>query len=204
MIAYSDSCGGQNRNINIVCLLLHIVCSDTYSYHTIDHKFMTSGHSYLPNDRDFGGIERARRRTTSVFVPDGWCTLVEGARRVNPFSVRKMQGEDFVSTIINRKKSVDGEKVEWLNIHWVRVEKDCLLAFKYSYTHNDLEPWKSVDLRPKRVGRPSDMAQVILPQLYDGPQPINPAKLRDLRSLLCYIPPIHHGFYEALPADDTE
>lgn len=55
LILYSDSCGGQNRNINMACLLLHIACSDDYSYDSIDHKFMISGHSYLPNDRDFRG-----------------------------------------------------------------------------------------------------------------------------------------------------
>lgn len=30
----------------------------------IDHKFMVSGHSYLPNDRDFGLIKQyAKNRT---------------------------------------------------------------------------------------------------------------------------------------------
>jgi len=63
LILYSDSCGGQNRNIFIVCLLLHIVCSQEFTISLIDHKFMVSGHSYLPNDRDFGSVETARRRT---------------------------------------------------------------------------------------------------------------------------------------------
>ena len=210
LTAYTDSCGGQNRNINIVCLLLHIVCSADYSYTIIDHKFMISGHSYLPNDRDFGGIERLRRRTTSLFVPEEWCTLVEGACRVNPFRVRRMQREDFISTtpltemIVNRKKNVNNEKVEWLNIHWIRVEKACPLSFKYRYTHNDLEPWKLVDLGPKRVGRPVDMGRVTLAPLYDSARPINPAKLRDLKSLLCYIPPIYYSFYDALQSADED
>lgn len=187
---YSDSCGGQNRNIDIVCLLLHIVGSADFSYNVIDHKFMISGHSFLPNDHDFGGIEQASRRTTSLFVPEEWCALVEGTRRVNPFHVRRMQQEEFVSTaeltaaITNRKKNVDGEKVEWLNIHWIQVERACPYSFKYRYTHNDLEPWKSVDLRPKRASRPSDMGRVKLAQLYDSARSINPAKLNDLKSLL--------------------
>ena len=42
LIAYSDSCGGQNHNINFVCLWLYIVCSDENSYNEIDHKFMVS------------------------------------------------------------------------------------------------------------------------------------------------------------------
>ena len=43
-----------------------VVSSFTYSYEVIDHRFMMSGHSYLPNDRDFGGIEKAKWRISAV------------------------------------------------------------------------------------------------------------------------------------------
>ena len=46
LIVYSDSCGGQNRNINIVCLWQHIVSCDDFTFTINDHKFMVSGHSY--------------------------------------------------------------------------------------------------------------------------------------------------------------
>ena len=95
LIAYSDACGGQNRNINVACMWIHIVASSNFSYNVVDHKFMVSGHSYLPNDRDFGSIEKASRRTQHVYVPDDWCTLVEKSRRNNPFHVTKMKIEDF-------------------------------------------------------------------------------------------------------------
>ena len=62
LLLYSDSCGGQNRNIGMVCTLLYIVASREFSYKCIDHKFMVSGHSYLPNDRDFSSIETAKRK----------------------------------------------------------------------------------------------------------------------------------------------
>ena len=62
LILYNDSCGGQNRNINLVCLWMHIVASSDYSITQINQKFMVSGHSYLPNDCDFGSIETAKRQ----------------------------------------------------------------------------------------------------------------------------------------------
>ena len=71
LITYSDSCGGQNRSINIVCLWLHIVAC------------MLSGHSFLPNDRDFGSIELAKKRHPTGYVPDEWYELVRG----NPFVI---------------------------------------------------------------------------------------------------------------------
>ena len=57
LIVYSDGCGGQNRNINIACLWMFVTASPDFSYILVDYKFMLSGHSYLPNDRDFGAIE---------------------------------------------------------------------------------------------------------------------------------------------------
>ena len=149
LIAYSDSCGGQNRNINMVCFWMYVVTNAEFPYAVIDHKFMLSGHSYLPNDRDFGGIEGARRRRATMFTPEDWYTLVQDARRTNRFYVQRMGQAHFVSMeplsklIINRKVTVTGKKVEWLNIHWIRVEKDSPYAFKYRYSNNDLEKWTS-------------------------------------------------------------
>ena len=55
--AFSDSCGGQNRNIGMVCTLLYMVASSDFPFTQIDQKFMMSGHSFLPNDRDFSSVE---------------------------------------------------------------------------------------------------------------------------------------------------
>ena len=40
LVLYSNACGGQNRNINLVCLWMHVVGSTDFSFSTIDHKFM--------------------------------------------------------------------------------------------------------------------------------------------------------------------
>ena len=103
LIVYSDACGGQNRNINIACFWLYIVANPRFSYTSVDHKFMISGHSYLPNDRDFGSIEKENRKTQHIFIPDDWCTLIQNARHKNPFVVTKMSTNDFSS--INNVKS---------------------------------------------------------------------------------------------------
>ena len=137
LIAFSDACGGQNRNINMVCMWLHVVASNEYPYTLVDHKFMVSGHSYLPNDRDFGCIETARRRQEHIFIPDDCYDLVERARRTNPFTVVRMTCTDFISVnrltenITNRKKDMHGDKVEWLRMRWIRVEKDKPYQFSY-------------------------------------------------------------------------
>ena len=70
LIVFSDACGGQNRNINIVCQWMYVVSNSDFAYSVVDHKFMISGHSYLPNGRDFGSIEKANHRTQHIFIPE--------------------------------------------------------------------------------------------------------------------------------------
>ena len=84
LITYGDSCGGQNRNVYVLSMWLHIVASDEFAITVVDQKFMTVGHSYLPNDRDFGSIETERRKRNTVFVPDEWAELILKARRKKP------------------------------------------------------------------------------------------------------------------------
>lgn len=138
LIVYSDACGGQNRNINVACLWLYLVSNKDYSYTTIDHEFMVSGHSYLPNDRDFGFIEKANRHTQSVYTPEEWCTLVETARVKNPFHVQPMRCDDFASLaparseIVYRKMNTLNEKVEWLDIRWIQTRHGSHIRYSTS------------------------------------------------------------------------
>lgn len=172
LITYSDGCGGQNRNIYLVCLWLHIIT-------IVDQKFMLLGHSYLPNDRDFGNIELAKKRKQLIYIPDDWCALVKEARRKNLFSVCKMMSDDFVSikslqsNLVNRKINTHKQLVNWLDIRWIRVTKDQPFQFSYRHSHNALEVWKVVDLSCKAKGRPVDISRVSLPRLYNSPHEIN-------------------------------
>ena len=70
LIAFSDNCGGQNKNHNIIKFWMHII--STTSIAEIDHKFLISGHSYMECDQDFGVIEKSKKRTQYVFIPDDW------------------------------------------------------------------------------------------------------------------------------------
>lgn len=77
IIAYSDACGGQNRNFK-QCLFWLKLLQDT-NINVIDHKFMVSGHSFLPNDRDFGQIEQYAKDRIK-YVPDDWYAMIRRCR----------------------------------------------------------------------------------------------------------------------------
>lgn len=204
LVLYSDSCGGQNRNINLACMWLHVVASDDYSYTTVDHKFMVSGHSYLPNDRDFASIENMKRKTQHIYVPSQWYELVRDCRRQNPFEVLRMKAEDFRSInpvrlcITNRKVNTNKSKVQWLNIRWARFEKSEPFQMKYRFSHNDLEPWKILNLKKRQKGRPRNVGQITLPLLRENPPGLKKNKLTDILSLLDYVPPVYHDYYTQL------
>lgn len=53
---FSDSCGGQNRNIKICLAMLKLVNDPALKTENIDLMYMVPGQSYLPNDTDFGLI----------------------------------------------------------------------------------------------------------------------------------------------------
>ena len=92
LVAYSDSCGGQNKNFYIVCFWVYTILKGWFD--TVNHKFLIPGHTYLPSDRDFAQIEK-HMRESEVYSPSQWFSLVENVRRNNPFVVARMRTNDF-------------------------------------------------------------------------------------------------------------
>ena len=102
--------------------------------------FMESGHSYLPNDQDFGIITKALKRCHAVYSPAEYYKLVVNAKSHKPFEVKEM--DTFISlaglesVIINRKKNVEKEQVRWLKMKWMKFTKGSL-EMEYK---SDFEP----------------------------------------------------------------
>lgn len=92
LIMYSDQCGGQNRNFKMAALCTFLVSCEEYTVDRIDHKFLVSGHSYLPNDQDFGLVEKNKKHYPNVYLPDDWVSVVRETRKKK---VVVMKQEDF-------------------------------------------------------------------------------------------------------------
>lgn len=213
VIAYADTCGGQNRNIKNALFWLHVVQNPTFGVEVVHQKYFVSGHSWMDSDKDFGVIEKAKQRFPNVYVPDDWVNIVKNAKKQKPFVVTKLQQSDLKSVeqlekaVVNRKVDVDGEKVEWLKIHWLcfRREEPKKIFFKYS--SNEDVPFRCIDL--SRIGgarnrRNIDLGALVLTELYPRGRVIAAPKLRDLQSLLQFVPPVHHAFYNHLLGNDNQ
>ena len=198
--AYSDACGGQNRNSKVVLMWMHICLSTAIQ--KIDHKFMVSGHSFLPNDSDFGVIEKVTvKHVNDIHVPEQWYSLIEKCKRGQTYQVVRMQQQDFLSLselakyVTIRKRDVDGNKVEWLKIQHIQIRKEAPLMMYYKYSvQNDL-PFSCVSLSRKVRPLKHDY---VLKSLYNEPRPLSVEKANDLHKLLKYVPPVYHSFYNTV------
>lgn len=140
IITYSDTCGGQNRNINMAALL-SLVTANSSTLHIIDQKFLLPGHTHLECDVDHTKIERAKKFSDiPIMIPRDWYQFVRTVKGKKPFKVIEMKQEQFfsfsnlVSTSLTKKTvDTDGNKVNWFHIRWIRYEKVYgKLQFKYS------------------------------------------------------------------------
>ncbi|CAH1112891.1 unnamed protein product [Psylliodes chrysocephalus] len=64
---FSDACGGQNRNHTLLRFLCALV--QTKRFETINYYTPIRGHSFMPNDRNFGTLKRRIKRLDRVYVP---------------------------------------------------------------------------------------------------------------------------------------
>ena len=91
LIFWSDRCIGQNNNWRMIALMQHLVVGKYFS--SIEQKFMTTGHRFLPCDRDFAVIERAKKGA-KVYIPMHWVEVIANASP-SRFEVCAMGTDDF-------------------------------------------------------------------------------------------------------------
>ena len=123
LVLFSDGCVGQNKNKTFITFLQYLV--ENNFYRKIDHYFLYRGHTFLPNDSDFGLIEKRKKLTKATLVSD-YVTMIEGNRMSQPFVVKTIQTEDILDfkAVAERcmtkstLKSNSGEKISLNDIHW--------------------------------------------------------------------------------------
>ncbi|GFO00523.1 hypothetical protein PoB_002702800 [Plakobranchus ocellatus] len=214
LIAWSDSCGGQNKNKNIIGFWYHLVHVKQI-FKSLEHKFSIPGHTFLPCERDFGVIEKKKKgkhlqctiprdgialwKIPAVYNPEGWYSLVEKAKTNNPFQVVRMRRQDFIDItplkqqLIFKNSAADGSKVKLQKATRIKVSQDNPGNYFIAYSHNVDEAWQEVP-----IGRPG-MQKPVQPQaLYWGRREIAPAKVKDLKALCPFIPVQFKEFYTSL------
>lgn len=209
IIAYSDCCSGQNRNIKLATTFLKLVSTPGSSHKKIDHKFLTSGHTFLPNDADFGVIESSAKKIECIYSHEDWYNIIKKAKKKKPFTVRIMETDEFLSTdvlekaITNRKKDEDGNELNWLQIQWMRFEQSEPYKIQFKYTTEEEVPFRVLNLTKRCRGRPPGIHQFEQRVLYPNGRPVTAKKKADMLALLQYIPPVAHPYYLNLQDEEN-
>lgn len=211
IILISDACGGQNRNIKTTLCLKKILDSWPYDQlKSIEQRFFISGHSYNSCDRCFGVIERQKKVTEMIYVPEHWINIIKQSKKSEPkFVVIKMSRKDFFSCkqlesiTTNRKKSLNKDKVEWLKIQKIVYNRSTPFNLKV-YKYGAIEPIE-VSLRKRgKMAYSATFGNVSFVPLYTQSRPIKRKKYDDLQKLLEFVPSEFHKFYTSLKYEDEE
>lgn len=130
LIMYSDCCGGQNRNYKL-CLILKKILDEHPSLNTIKLRFLQSGHSFLPNDQEFGHYERLIQKQQQIELPSDYVNLMKEAHsHAKKIQVVEMKHNNFVAStplkklVVLRKQTKEKEKVEYMKTHQIKMLKE--------------------------------------------------------------------------------
>lgn len=77
LFLFSDNCPGQNKNHTVIRFLMAL--RDTQRFHKIKHYFPVRGHSFLPNDQDFGVMKRKIKKHDRIYTPDHYYSIMSNA-----------------------------------------------------------------------------------------------------------------------------
>jgi len=205
LIAWSDSCSGQNKNFYILCLWQMLVKNGRFT--TIDHKFPESGHSFMDSDRDFGLIEKRVRAVGNVYSVDQYQDILSQSQIKSKPHVTRMQGNLYDAKglpaalgLKHHKKSTDGVQVPFRDqVRWIRVTTFGSYMFRESFEED--EAWKTVNLLPENCTATEPDASTTV-KIADCCEKITgnvkKSKLDDIVKQLEYIPEAFRFFYTNL------
>ena len=78
---WSDNCGSQNQNQIILAIYLTLIAKGVFD--KITHKFPVKGHTFLACDRDFGVIEKHKKKCKAI-VPMDLVKIMTNAKQKFP------------------------------------------------------------------------------------------------------------------------
>ena len=198
--SFSYGCSGQNWNKTLITFFMY-VCQSTH-IQSWTHTFLESGHLFLPNDTDFGKIERAKNANVSIFTADDWRSVI---RQCN-FNILDMKGKfvdfsDFQNSLTFREVNTASEKFLFSQLKWMRVTKGKECVLEYKTTNDPNAEIKQIDFS-KQCGSP--LSSHKLEPLYSDGVNLSLEKYQDLLSILPYVPQVNHDYFTSLPHDNWE
>ena len=195
LVAWSDSCAGQNKNFYIVCIWQYLIARRKFEM--IDHKFPETGHSFLDNDRDFAKVEKLVRKCQNVYSVDQYHTIMAQSQTVHPPQITRVGNsmlsiKELPKILGLRNVSVDtsGKKVAFRDsVRWIRISS--FGQYQYKTAHSEDEEWKTVVLSDSATYE----TDVHIPQKKEQ-HPVKSVKINDIKKQLQFIPAQARSYYD--------
>lgn len=93
---FGDNCAEQNKNNTMVRMMMK--SCETKRFDDIKLIFSVRGHSFMPNDRDFGIIRRKLRTEERNYTVDEVVELMKkSSKTLDKFSIVQMKVDDFIA-----------------------------------------------------------------------------------------------------------
>lgn len=93
---FGDNCSGQNKNNTMVRMMMYLC--EIKRFNEVKLIFPVRGHSFMPNDRDFGIIRRKLKKEERYYTLDEVEDLIMKSSKIaSKFSVIKMKVHDFIN-----------------------------------------------------------------------------------------------------------
>ena len=149
---FSDSCFGQNKNVNVLSMLFRY--NKLMSNLDISYTFPIRGHSFLPADRIFGGVEQEIKKRDTILLPEEYHDILRNHGIVHVYNT-DWRSYDFKSAATSHIKAVRSFKISDAKVLALVGDK---LLFKSSYNaggcvHSILKKGKKwSNLQPDVIG----------------------------------------------------
>lgn len=190
---WTDNCIGQNKNRMLLFLFIYLVANGIFQ--EIEQKFLLSGHSFLPCDRDFAQIEK-RKKVSKNYVPTDLESMIKSARHQNPFNIVPLEAHHFKDLNKASTTMLNTSKLNISSVCWIRISNENPGKVLTKTSFSNMQDWTVCDVI--RKGRKlEELKNMPLEQLHCQNK-ISKEKLKNLQDMLDYIPLKHLTFYENL------
>lgn len=194
LVIWCDNCGGQNKNRILLFTLIFLVANGVFR--TVEQKFLVSGHSFMPCDRDFALVEK-RKKVSKAFVPSDLHEIVKSARYAPPFNVVDMTPCGFWDLKRAADEYINTTKLNISKATVITIEATNPTLIKIKTSFSDVDEGMQVNVL-KKGKTLAGLRQANIMKL-PSESKVSENKKVSLRSMIPYLQnPEHQRFYKQL------
>lgn len=188
LVVWSDNCSGQNKNRVMIFFFMYLVAIGLFI--KIEHKFLLSGHSFLPCDRDFALIEK-RKKCCKAFVPSELKDIVLSSTHNKKFEVIEMMKNKFFEFQSVCDNLINTKNINVSKVSMIKYTANGRVETKKAFS--EVEDWQLVNVF-KKGKSVEDLKKVEL-VIDNKPADIKADKKQNLLSMIPFLDEKYKDFY---------